>query len=178
MMTKPNMSQLALLLQESLQQGHPTNLTVISNSMMPLLQTGDQITLEPVQVSQLETGDIITFAAEKHLFTHRFWALATSQDNTQLYTRGDHMLRFDPPVPAMNLVGRVSRRQRQTSTLDLTYGWGLRLNRHLAWLARLENWGLVGGIGNGRNSQPSLFKRLMHRGIYMWAWLFTKMIDR
>ncbi len=177
-MSKPNITQLTLLLRDSLQQGRPTNLTVTSNSMTPLLQTGDQITLEPVRVSQLEPGDIITFATENHLITHRFWGLAASQGESQLHTRGDRTLCFDPSVAATNLVGRVIRRRRQESTLDLTYGWGQQLNRHLAWLAHLENWGLDAGGGNGRYPQSSLLKQLIHRGIYMWALLCTKLIGR
>ncbi|NCF65610.1 MAG: S24 family peptidase [Anaerolineaceae bacterium] len=50
---------LADLLKESIQQGTTPSLTVVGDSMSPLLRSGDQVGLQIAVLSQLQAGQII-----------------------------------------------------------------------------------------------------------------------
>ena len=154
---------IADMLRQSLEQGDTPFLTISSDSMAPLLKTGDQVGLEPVEPFQLNPGDIITLAPEGDLLTHRFWGMG----NGCLRTRGDRPLVFDPLWTSDCLLGRVIVRKRNGRSLSFTSGWGQRLNRHLAWLIKLEN----------KLYQHNWLIRILHRGNFIWAILITKTIQ-
>ena len=127
---------LADILRASMAQGQNPGITLTSNSMYPLLKTGDRISIEAILPSDLRHGDIITLIDDSdrsQLLTHRFWGKQLNGSKLLLLTRGDRPLKFDTPFPADNLVGRVIDRQRNQHQLNLQTGSGGWLNR---WLAR------------------------------------------
>lgn len=164
-MNQPPIQQIAQLLQASMQAGQFPLLTVTSNSMAPLLQTGDQVQLEPVTWKQLQPGDIITVVTAQDLLTHRLWKL---HPGNQLQTRGDRVLAYDPLWQADQLLGRVISRQRGPKTINLRTGNGRRLNQHLAQIAALTNRHLI-----PPQSPPHKAHRLSHRLLHAWARLLT-----
>ena len=120
------------LLRHSLKAGKQPYVTVASNSMLPLLRRGDQIQLTDVPPEELQPGDIIVLGAPVELIVHRFWGLHRRDGAPGLLTKGDHLIHFDPSVPAAALIGRVIRRQREDRQLNLTDGIGRWLNQRLA----------------------------------------------
>jgi hypothetical protein len=106
--------------------------------MLPLLRRGDRIQLAGVKVDELRRGDIVVIEAQVDLLVHRYWGSRHEDGVPFLLTRGDRLFHFDPRFPATDLVGRVTKRQRQNRQLDLTRGAGRWLNQRLANIAVLE----------------------------------------
>jgi signal peptidase I len=126
------------LLRQSLMEGKQPYVTVASNSMLPLLRRGDQIQLSGVPPEELQPGDIIVLGAPAELTVHRFWGFQRGKGEPGLLTKGDHLIYFDPSVPAVALIGRVIRRQRRNRQLDLTDGIGRWLNQRISDAVALE----------------------------------------
>ncbi len=147
-MSNVNTTILADMLREGMQAGKTPILTLTSNSMLPLLRTGDQVQLEAVNLDQYQVGDIITIVDESdpnQMLTHRFWGMAQTENGLLFcITRGDRPLMFDSPTNTANIVGRVRARFRNGRILRLNQGQGQRLNHHLANTAKWETNKLTG----------------------------------
>jgi hypothetical protein len=136
------------LLRGTLRQVPVAAITVMGDSMSPLLRRGDLIDLKPIELSRIAPGQIITFANPHDpgtLQTHR--ALAVQNGPAQrpfLLTRGDRVLHFDPLVPADHIIGRVIARQRDGRTLSLEHGPGAWLSSHLGHIAERERLLITG----------------------------------
>jgi hypothetical protein len=171
-MTNSNTALIADMLRQSMANGQMPFLTISSNSMAPLLKTGDQVGLEAVEPGQLRAGDIITLVQEGHLLTHRFWGL---DGQGRLHTRGDRPLAPDAPGKADQLLGRIVVRRRQNRELSLQTGIGRRLNHHLAWLVRVESSLLTGHAPSltappmPPQKQGKWAARLVRRFFLAWA---------
>ena len=167
---------LAALLRESMRKGQQPQLTINSNSMAPLLQSGDQIILASVTLEQIQPGDLLTLTTEPSLLTHRYWRQWQHANTVYLLTRGDRPLLFDRPWPVDLLIGRVVARQRQGKVLSLQQGWGKWLNDKLTWLATLEShW-----FGIHPEQPAPLLTRTSHlkrRFIWFGAKLLTRFVD-
>jgi len=132
---------------------------VESESMSPLLRTGDKLLLQAASVDDLRVGDIITLQQTDHLLTHRFYGMK----NGLLRTRGDRNLAMDGLQPPDRLLGKIVERERNGRLFSLTHGWQ---SQHIAWLARTE-WRL---LARGRDHiPPTLLARVLHRLVYLWA---------
>lgn len=135
-MTGVELDLLLPLLQKSMAQGQTFYLTVRSNSMAPLLRTGDQIAVEATTVHELRAGDIVVVNEGLDLLTHRYWG--KSEKEKRLITRGDRSLVFDPLWEPERLIGRVTARRRRQQSFVLRHGVGGWLVAHLGRLALLE----------------------------------------
>jgi hypothetical protein len=183
---------LAEMLREALNKGNFPYLTIVSNSMSPLIRRSDQIQLAPIALEQLSPGDIIVFEGPSNLITHRFWGIMLETEQTQLVTRGDRPQHFDKPVNSAKLIGRVICRRRQNKSLNLSQGTGKWLNSHLANLARLEIRLFAsapatthpvsdqlpksgGWLANA--STNNFFVRFIRRLLYSWAIILTLTIS-
>jgi signal peptidase I len=167
---------LAALLRESMEKGQQPQLAINSNSMAPLLQSGDLIILASVTLEQIQAGDLLTLTTEPDLLTHRYWKQWQQADTVYLLTRGDRPLLFDKPWPVDCLLGRVVARQRQGKVLSLQQGWGKWLNDKLTWLAMIEShwFGIHPGQPTPVLTRPSHFKRNF---IWFGAKLLTRFVD-
>lgn len=182
-------SIVAEMLRESLQYGASPSLTVVSNSMSPLLRRGDQVVLSSVGPRQIEAGQIITFVTadgRRLLKTHRVAGLVTDHRKSTFATFGDRSLLFDPPVAVEDVIGQVVCRRRNGHSLDLNSGRGAWLNKKLMRLAR-ENLEKVTGLAKGevpangdstqqynetcRRRRESARMRIYLRLRYYWAML-------
>lgn len=142
LLNKVDTHLIADVLREHIREDRTARLTVSSNSMSPLLKSGDIIGLGHAGEAQLQSGQIVTFNAPgdpQGLVTHRIVASWRSDQGNQLFlTRGDHVLAFDPPWNAEAIIGQVIWRARNGRVLKFDQGPGLWLNKQLGWIAEKE----------------------------------------
>ena len=148
-----------LPLRQLLAGGASLPIFVESESMSPLLRTGDMLTLHAISVDDLRVGDIITLEQDEYLLTHRFYGVRDGL----LQTRGDRNLAMDGLQPPSRLLGKIVARERNGRLLPLDHGWR---GRHAAWLARAE-WRLLAGRHD--HIPPTLPARITHRLVYLWG---------
>ncbi|WP_234401940.1 signal peptidase I [Thermobifida halotolerans] len=95
-------------------------LIVLSGSMEPALPVGSVAIAGPVDPTEIEVGDVITFthsapaqtdvtdARSVPLVTHRVIGIEETADGRLFHTRGDaNTVPDDPPVPAADVRGRL-----------------------------------------------------------------------
>ena len=81
---------------------------VLSGSMEPVLNVGGMVVIKPVETSEIEIGDIITFYSGESLVTHRVLDVIVGQNDISFTTKGDANEEPDLlPVPANSVVGQV-----------------------------------------------------------------------
>lgn len=185
---------LAEILRESIKQGTTPNLVVTSNSMSPLLQSGDRIGLQDFVPAEAQPGQIITFSDTNrdNLITHRIAGSVLENGKIKLVTFGDRTLLFDMPVAAEDVVGQVIWRRRNGRTLDLMSGLGAWLNCKLDGQAReglkrasglrlgnnkLDSKTINRSNGVCRNYRRNLGARIRFRINYLWASALTILVE-
>lgn len=104
-------------------------LRILSNSMSPLIQTGDQIRVTKTDLSAIAIGDIITFWKGSILVTHRVIGKSrTVQEDFNFIERGERLSQHSL-VPGQKVVGKVVQIKKADHVIDLTSpGWQI-LNR-------------------------------------------------
>lgn len=178
------------LLRQSMCQGQYPLVTVVSDSMAPMIRRGERISIAPTSLEQLAPGDIVVVSSATKLVTHRFWGLVRQDGRCQLLTKGDRSRHFDLPSTSEDLIGRVTARWRDDRLLPLTFGLGLWLNRRLAKLALLEIRLFANSAGMDSKTnihnvawpislvgRANIFVRLIRRLIYFWARCLTRVVD-
>ena len=126
------------LLRQSMEDGKTPSLNVISDSMSPMIRSGDQVQLAAVAHETLLPGDVVVFSGDVELTTHRFWGLTTVENENQLITKGDRPQHFDQLHDIDTLVGLVIGRRRNGRLLKLNEGAGQWLNIQLTRLAEID----------------------------------------
>ena len=132
----PDNNLLAALLIESLQKGEMPSLTVISNSMSPLLERNDQVILVPVDLETLKKGDIITIKSEEGFLTHR----VVSRSNREIRTKGDRNSTLDRSYHPDQIIGRVQqiKSKRFSKIINLDVGWAKKIGKLIYRLSIIE----------------------------------------
>lgn len=86
-------------------------LAVLSGSMVPVFDPGDVVVVRPVDPTELEVGDIITFqetSGTPELISHRIIGFAFGSDGREFLTRGDANEAADlAPVKQAQVMGEV-----------------------------------------------------------------------
>ena len=122
------------LTKKSLPTEGRTRVRVISDSMAPLILSGDAVVIEKVLLNELKRGDIIMIFRNGEFITHRF----ISRQKNEWYTKGDQYHSLDQPVASEDIIGKVIEIERQDLRLELvTRKWKL-INRYRGWLAYTE----------------------------------------
>ncbi len=135
----PDAALLAAMLREGVEAGQQPRLAVISNSMAPLLQAGDQVEVTRCALASLTAGSIIVVEAQGATLTHRYWRTITHAGQPYLLTRGDRVLSYDAPHAADAIIGRITTRIRAGQPRSLDNGTGRQVNQRLSQLAAFEN---------------------------------------
>jgi signal peptidase I len=81
-------------------------LRLLSGSMAPLINTGDQVLVEKIMPAKIAVGDIITFRRDDILVTHRVIRKYNINHNYYFLERADTS-RYYSKVDASMLIGRV-----------------------------------------------------------------------
>jgi signal peptidase I len=136
-----NYSQIAhALLHTTTNSNYRVSLTVVSNSMAPIIQPGDRLQVVPVSPHLLRCGDVVVFRWAGKLVTHRL----VGRRNQQWYAKGDNVANVDPPISAEAILGRVVAIERgsgSTHRVDLqSLKWRI-INRVMGWVGWC-GWGV------------------------------------
>ncbi|HET7434678.1 MAG TPA: S24/S26 family peptidase [Thermoanaerobaculia bacterium] len=81
---------------------------VKGDSMHPLICADDYLVVEPASAEHLVNGDVVLARADRGLTAHRVVAM----EHGCIITRGDNASCADAPVPHAQLLGRVTRVER------------------------------------------------------------------
>lgn len=111
-------------------------------SMSPFIRDGDVITISPLSGCSYRIGDIVAFVrpGTGGLCVHRL----ISTGNNSFLTKGDNAFSDDGCIPAENLLGRVTKVQRDSRSVLLGIGPERKI---LALLTRTGIGLLLLGIG-------------------------------
>lgn len=152
------------LTRSSLAAAGRLRLSVISDSMAPLVRRGDAVWVAPAEPAVLRHGDVIVVQREDELVTHRLVAVR----DEMWFTKGDSVSSLDPPVNTDAILGRVVAVERDGTQIDLR---GLRwtvVNRLLGligwWEVRLFEVGRQVKrrlLGTGRRPGVAVLSRLV-----------------
>lgn len=96
-------------------------LKVAGASMVPVLWPGDLVTVRSCDSSELQPGLIVVYRQNERLVVHRLvrWVDSTHGADGCLVTRGDARPRFDQPVKAGEVLGRVDNAVRNGRPVNL-----------------------------------------------------------
>jgi hypothetical protein len=109
-------------------------LAVTSDSMRPLLQTGDEVVVQPVDPEVLQPGDVIVVERGGEWITHRLVAV----DERGWHTHGDNTRYADEAAGVAEIVGRVSMIERGNQTIDLRKPRWRAIDRRINRVQRLQ----------------------------------------
>ena len=127
---------LVALLRAVLERGQPFRFEAPGFSMSPFIRDGDAITVAPLAGASPRPGDVVAFLRPDSgkLVVHR---VVGKRGDAFLIIRGDNAEEGDGLVPRANVLGRVTRVERDGKRVYL----GLGPERHL--IAFLTRWGLL-----------------------------------
>ncbi|MDX1413478.1 MAG: signal peptidase I [Candidatus Promineifilaceae bacterium] len=198
-MSSPNRTEpppsLGSILRHSISRGNSPHLSVISDSMSPLLRAGDTVKLAKLDPSHLRRGTIITFDYPSEpvtLITHRYAGQLHSNGQKRLITWADRTLMFDSPIELSSMIGCVVSRTRNDQELNIQHGKGAWLSkklsklatRELKWITKLDlvqdqltEKVIANSDEKRRRSKTKIGVRLLRRANYAWALLLTKFVE-
>jgi len=156
------------------QAGEQHLLPITGNSMLPFLREGDYVLLSHGRAG-VRRGDLVVFRQGEGLVAHRVLRIVSGDDTTTFMTKGDHATRFDPPLNASEVLGRVLaiKRGRQYMRLDTTT-W-----RMINWSIAILSWTWGAAYGRGWDlrrrfveSEPSRLTAFLSRSAWVpYRWL-------
>lgn len=99
---------------EHLEKEKEVLMCVASGSMSPLLIKGDAVVVRRTLIDDLAVGDVVVFAFDSHIFTHRIVRIfKNSSGSVKVRAKGDRSRFFDRSFSARSLIGVVSARDRR-----------------------------------------------------------------
>jgi signal peptidase I len=107
------------LVTESVRKWGDIRLPAVGTSMVPAIHPGDVLSVQPVDPKEVSLGDIVVYAREQVLIVHRIVRTSAAPSEPYLVTRGDRLLRDDPPIHPGELVGRVASIERRNRRVDI-----------------------------------------------------------
>lgn len=124
------------LVRNRLATGTYAKITIVSNSMAPILQRGDSVKIKSVPIAELRPGDIVVVETDDGLLTHRYHSIRSRQ----LLLCGDFSKSYDPLYSCDQLIGVVITKQdlRTSRSFSFTSFRGRLLNRILLRLSKLR----------------------------------------
>ena len=108
-------------------------LRVAGGSMLPCVWPGDLVTVRQCAFAELRPGQIVLHGKEESLTLHRIARVGSDA----VITRGDSLPRFDAPVKASAILGRVVSLRRGDRSISWEQGWWQRV---VAWVLRRSRW--------------------------------------
>ena len=103
---------------EQYQQSGAGSLTILSGSMAPLINTGDQICVRKTPLDRIHIGDIITFWKGGELVTHRVIRTCIREGGVCFVERGDQHPHHSF-IDAASVIGRVARINKGSHSVEM-----------------------------------------------------------
>ena len=107
------------LIAESVRMCGGIRLPAVGTSMVPAIHPGDLLSIQPVDPKEITLGDIVVYAREQVLVVHRIVRTSHGLSEPYLVTRGDRLLRDDPPILPGELLGRVASIERKNRRVNI-----------------------------------------------------------
>jgi len=123
------------LIADTLRQFSEVRFVARGTSMLPAIYPGDCLTAKSFGAAAPCCGDIVLSRRAGEFRVHRIVAILDGGPATSFVLRGDALTNDDPPVPARELLGRVTSLERRGKPFDLTSVDGIR-HRFLRSLVR------------------------------------------
>jgi signal peptidase I len=124
----------ATVVADLLRRGARVRFRAPGSSMVPTINDGDTITVEPVSAGRLRRGDVVLVRRSTAIIAHRLVGRRHRPDGgIDFLLRGDAADGDDAPVPAIDVLGRVVEADRN--------GVRARPSSWTARLAALARWG-------------------------------------
>jgi len=99
--------------------------------MRPFINNGDILSIEPIEATKVQIGDVILFRQGGRVFVHR--AVKRHIENeVMLIVKGDSHLRPDRPVHPDQVLGKATSIEREGKKINLDRGV-LKLAGVLLW---------------------------------------------
>jgi signal peptidase I len=114
--------------------GGSLRLTITSDSMRPLLRTGDVVVVQPIEPRALLPGAVIVVQRGGEWITHRLVAV----DERGWHTHGDNTRYADEAASAAEIVGRVIAIEQADQTIDLEQPQWRAIDRRINRVQRLQ----------------------------------------
>lgn len=102
----------ASLCTDLLQAGQPVCFRASGSSMAPTLRDGDLVTVAPVRVAEVRSGDVLLYATARGLTAHRVLQRLPGGSTTSFRTRGDAPGSAEEQIEAGQVLGRVEAVRR------------------------------------------------------------------
>ena len=109
-------------------------LEVTSESMQPLLRTGDVVVVRPIDPRTLRPGEVVVVQRGDEWITHRL----VTVDERGWHTHGDNTRYADEAARADQMVGRVIAIERADQTIDLQQPHWRAIDRRINRVQRIQ----------------------------------------
>jgi SOS-response transcriptional repressor LexA len=123
---EPRDLELAAIIEALAGRGAAARMRVAGGSMHPALRGGDVVLIEPI--GRCERGDVVVAKLEGRIVMHRVVSVAA--DHVRL--RGDNRIECDPPIALAEVIGRVTRVERDGREMRVARAGVLTHLRRLA----------------------------------------------
>ena len=133
------------------QAGEQHLVPIAGHSMRPSIHDGDRV-LVAHGWAGVRRGDVVVFRQAGKLVAHRVVRITDGAAGPTFLTKGDNTPRFDPPLSAGEIVGRVLAVERDGRHVVLdTAAW-----RMVGWLIAVGTLAWTGVYGWGRDLKHRL----------------------
>jgi signal peptidase I len=109
----------AAIVESMVDSGLSVRFRACGDSMSPTILNGDIITVAPVALDDVATGDILLYRDGDRVLAHRLVGLTAPGHECQFRLRGDANIRCDRPVVTAQIVGRVAAIERGGRTVAM-----------------------------------------------------------
>lgn len=104
---------------ELLRLGYGVRFRAGGHSMHPTIKDGEMITVEPVTLGDIKSGDIILYQLKRGVIAHRVVCVEREGSQLRFILRGDSSVTCDAPVEAEKILGRVISVERAGRAVNL-----------------------------------------------------------
>ena len=112
---------------------HKSWLSILSGSMMPLLQIGDKVLVHSVNPAEIRVGDIIVFKNSDKFIVHR---VIRKYNSSSFLQKGDNTTTAEIVI-SKYVIGRVIAIRKRTRIFYLNKGLGKFINLMLTFFSCL-----------------------------------------
>jgi signal peptidase len=127
-MAEPRDLELAAIIEALAGRGAAARMRVGGGSMEPALRDGDVVLIE--RLERCQRGDVVVAKLDGRIVMHR--VVSVGADRVQL--RGDNRVECDPPIALEDVIGRVTRVDREGREVSVPRAGVMT---HLRRLARM-----------------------------------------